>query len=119
MLRLLLLLAVVAACAESTQPQVLAGNYDLRVVDGTPVPVQIAGDWITRGTLTLDGSGRFDVVEVDSTTLGAFPFRFGGAWTAEPTFSMTPDPGFAFSAALDGDAIVLRHGGHVYSFGRP
>lgn len=90
---------VAGGCGDSTGPQSLVGTYDLRSIDGDPVPVVVVEAEgfrreIVSGFVRLNGDGSFEAMNNYQITTG----------TDAQTISLIVNGGYERS----GNAITLR-----------
>lgn len=120
-------LAVAGACRNTaTDPGNslgIAGTFQLRSVNGAPLPYQDPGSntFVVRGSLVIHGSPRYDLIEIDSAAGATSTVTSSGQWNiSSNALVLKADDGNDYFGVMSGtrDTVRVQLGAHLGTYVR-
>ncbi len=118
-------LAAAAACRNAaTSPGDalgISGTYQLVQVNAAPLPYQDGNTFVLRGSLTIYGTPRYDLAEVDSAAGATTTFRSSGQWNITSNAIVLKDSGgddYFGSLSGNKDTVRVQVGTHLGTYVR-
>ena len=109
-------LLLVAACRSTVDNAFgsATGNYSLISVDGSPVPFRTGTTITVRGTVGLNGNGKYTLTQADSSTSGSVTnTSLSGTWSlTDNALALVPSVGSLELGIVTIDTIRLNRANH-------